>query len=573
MSTETRRPQITVTPDGPYELSGDVPITPKRVVTSERGEPLAWATADQLAYESPVLLCRCGESQSKPFCDNSHLTVNFDGTEAASDGRFFDQSKTYEGTGITVHRVGGLCAHASFCANRSTDWHQMLPDTGDSNVRTQLIGMVEHCPSGALVYEIDGEIIETDLPLAVSPVEDGPLFVTGGVSIVRSDGVPLETRNRVTLCRCGRSENKPMCDGAHIQLGFEAKDSAAHSSEASVQAQDPETIPGVYQRIVVAVGPSTTSETYGVAAMFAKAASKVTLVYAGAAGPEADRLLSGALDQARQAGIPEDRLASELRTESPATSLAGAAVDAGAGLMILGRGGDRVARLPRQVAHRSPCDVLLVAPRGADRPDHYRRVLIATDGSVTADRAAGRGYDLARTLDASVTLVFVGHPATGELIVADTVSTCGSGVTTDVRLLEGSPAKRILETAGDVDADLIVVGNKGMTGVRILPGESVPGAVLKGARGDVLLSRTVRQLESELAPGDGGVIERNGEQMAAFVDDRGELHLMSARCPHMGCLVAWNPSDKTFDCPCHGSRFGPLGEVVHGPASKPLRPA
>jgi Rieske Fe-S protein len=69
------------------------------------------------------------------------------------------------------------------------------------------------------------------------------------------------------------------------------------------------------------------------------------------------------------------------------------------------------------------------------------------------------------------------------------------------------------------------------------------------------------------------VIERNGQQMAAFVDESGELHLMSARCPHQGCVVAWNPSNKSFDCPCHGSRFGPLGEVVDGPATKPLRPA
>jgi Rieske Fe-S protein len=96
--------------------------------------------------------------------------------------------------------------------------------------------------------------------------------------------------------------------------------------------------------------------------------------------------------------------------------------------------------------------------------------------------------------------------------------------------------------------------------------------VLTGARSDVLLCRTVHQRESELQPGEGGVIERQGEQVAAFVDDRGELHLMSARCPHLGCVVAWNPTERTFDCPCHGSRFGPLGDVVAGPAAKPLRP-
>jgi Rieske Fe-S protein len=213
-----------------------------------------------------------------------------------------------------------------------------------------------------------------------------------------------------------------------------------------------------------------------------------------------------------------------------------------------------------------------VATLGTDRPHRYRRILIATDGSATADRAAWRGFGLARALDASIDLVFVGHPATGEIIANDTIAVCGDDVVADVHLLEGNPKKRILEAAESIAADLVVVGNKGMGRTSTLLRASVPGGVLTGARRDVLLCRTVRQRESELQPGEGGVIEREGEQVAAFVDDRGELQLMSARCPHLGCVVAWNPTKRTFDCPCHGSRFGPLGDVVAGPAAKPLRP-
>ncbi|HEX6285878.1 MAG TPA: (4Fe-4S)-binding protein, partial [Acidimicrobiia bacterium] len=107
--------------------------------------------------------------------------------------------KVYEGIGIKVHRVGPICQHAGFCANQTTDWFQMLPDTDDITVKGRVIDMIEHCPSGALVCEIDDEIIEPDYPKAISPVEDGPYWVTGGVTIERSDGVTLEVRNRVTL--------------------------------------------------------------------------------------------------------------------------------------------------------------------------------------------------------------------------------------------------------------------------------------------------------------------------------------------------------------------------------------
>ena len=85
--------------------------------------------------------------------------------------------------------------------------------------------MTEHCPSGTYTYAVDesGPEIEPDLPKQIAVVTeitsdgpiDGPLWVTGGISIKRSDGQILETRNRVTLCNCGKSKNKPFCDGTH----------------------------------------------------------------------------------------------------------------------------------------------------------------------------------------------------------------------------------------------------------------------------------------------------------------------------------------------------------------------
>ena len=75
-------------------------------------------------------------------------------------------------------------------------------------------------------------------------------------------------------------------------------------------------------------------------------------------------------------------------------------------------------------------------------------------------------------------------------------------------------------------------------------------------------------------PNNGGAVVREGLlKVAVFRDESGELHRRSAVCPHLGCIVAWNPAASTWDCPCHGSRFDKLGTVINGPAATDLKPA
>jgi glycine/D-amino acid oxidase-like deaminating enzyme/nitrite reductase/ring-hydroxylating ferredoxin subunit len=76
-----------------------------------------------------------------------------------------------------------------------------------------------------------------------------------------------------------------------------------------------------------------------------------------------------------------------------------------------------------------------------------------------------------------------------------------------------------------------------------------------------------------VARGQGRIIEYNGAKAAAYRDASGAVSLRSATCTHMGCTVGWNPTERTWDCPCHGSRFTPTGEVISGPAEAPLRAA
>jgi Rieske Fe-S protein len=76
-----------------------------------------------------------------------------------------------------------------------------------------------------------------------------------------------------------------------------------------------------------------------------------------------------------------------------------------------------------------------------------------------------------------------------------------------------------------------------------------------------------------LMPGSGAVVRDGFKKIAIYRDEHGALHRHSAICPHLGCVVAWNDTENTWDCPCHGSRFDPLGGVLNGPAISSLRPA
>ena len=84
--------------------------------------------------------------------------------------------------------------------------------------------------------------------------------------------------------------------------------------------------------------------------------------------------------------------------------------------------------------------------------------------------------------------------------------------------------------------------------------------------------RSADHATGELERGQGAVLSIEGDDVAVSRDSTGTLHAVSPRCTHMGCVVSWNEAESSWDCPCHGSRFAATGEVLHGPALKPLEP-
>jgi CDGSH-type Zn-finger protein len=217
-------PTIQVKENGPYIVNGLVALRRSRQVMSEQDEPLTWETYERIESRPVVALCRCGASESKPFCDGTHARIGFVGTETAPVDTYDERAKTFEGTHIVMRDDRGICEHAGFCGNHVTNVWEMMEGsaTDDTIVRAQVMSMIENCPSGALTFRLEpnGDDVEPELVAGIGVVEDGPLYVTGSLPVERSDGEPFESRNRVTLCRCGASGSKPLCDGSHASSGF-----------------------------------------------------------------------------------------------------------------------------------------------------------------------------------------------------------------------------------------------------------------------------------------------------------------------------------------------------------------
>lgn len=218
---------IKVTPNGPYIVSGNIPMSKQVIIPDEKGYSYKWEEGTQYPDQEEYALCRCGHSNNKPYCDGTYEKVDWDGNERSIKDKYIQIAKMQRGPGVDLTDAIRLCSSARFCDREGGIW-KLTKKSKDTQARDLAVQQASDCPSGRLVVwdKQTGQPIEPHFQPSIGIVEaphtkvSGPIWVRGGIPIKASDGTAHEVRNRVTLCRCGRSENKPFCDSTHVLVGF-----------------------------------------------------------------------------------------------------------------------------------------------------------------------------------------------------------------------------------------------------------------------------------------------------------------------------------------------------------------
>ena len=214
--------KVQVLKNGPYLVSGNIPLYPATIKCGREGIPTEWRIGNKMQTTQSYALCRCGQTKTKPFCDGTHTKVNFNGTETNGNKAFDKIAKEIDGPILKLKDAEILCASARFCHRGGDIWPQ-ISKSDNPQLKQNAIRNACDCPSGRLVVtdKTNSKVVEPALEKSVGLIEDqgkgvdGPYWVRGGIPVYSAEGKLYEVRNRVTLCRCGKSTNKPFCDSSH----------------------------------------------------------------------------------------------------------------------------------------------------------------------------------------------------------------------------------------------------------------------------------------------------------------------------------------------------------------------
>lgn len=217
--------KIKIIKNGPYVVAGNIPLCEK--IIEPTGNTYIYEEGRTFPKSKTYSLCRCGKSKNHPYCDGEHQEAEFDGTEVASREKYDDRARVFKGPGVDL-MDDGRCALARFCHEEHGSVWQQIKKTDDPQAKEEVIRGAINCPTGRLVAvdKETGEKIEPELEPCIEILQDrekgvsGPLYVKGNIPIESSDGTTYEVRNRIALCRCGKSKDTPFCDGEHLKKEF-----------------------------------------------------------------------------------------------------------------------------------------------------------------------------------------------------------------------------------------------------------------------------------------------------------------------------------------------------------------
>jgi CDGSH-type Zn-finger protein len=217
--------KIKIVKNGPYIVTGNIPLSEKTIVP--KGKCYELKEVREIPHGETYALCRCGKSKNPPFCDGAHEHFNFDGTETASRKKYAERIvDVIEGPDLDL-LDDGRCAYARFCHRNEGDAWSLTRNSDIPGFKEEAIIASYECPAGRLVaVDKEGREYDHEHEPSIEILQDpqkrvsGPISVKGMIPLESSDGSVYEVRNRVTLCRCGRSRNKPFCDAAHVTTGF-----------------------------------------------------------------------------------------------------------------------------------------------------------------------------------------------------------------------------------------------------------------------------------------------------------------------------------------------------------------
>ncbi len=222
--------KVVVMEEGPYLVYGAVPFAQQFIVPDDMGESWEYRRGAEFSLadggdEKPTMLCRCGASEKKPYCDGTHVGVAWDSTLTSDTESILDEVACFGSEELVLSDNEKYCCYARFCHPGGSAW-RLAERAIDPEAKKLAIREASMCPSARLMaWEAGADApYEYDFAPSIGLLEDpaigcsGGIWLRGGIAVESEDGDKYEVRNRVVLCRCGSSRNKPYCDGGHASV-------------------------------------------------------------------------------------------------------------------------------------------------------------------------------------------------------------------------------------------------------------------------------------------------------------------------------------------------------------------